>query len=183
MTSDKLLKSSELQDSWEESIWAKACKKFAVSVLVSGREWSQAKLILTRRAYHLRKHRGQVSFAGGGALQEESPKQTALRELKEELGVPWENVQTLGYLSPCSSLDGVLVFPVVQWINADELTLTPCPDEVAQTYRIPLKNLKRTEASEFRFNCFGNWRQSKLFHTSQCRVWGLTAEIIYRVNF
>jgi 8-oxo-dGTP pyrophosphatase MutT (NUDIX family) len=183
MINEKLSKSSELQDSWEESLWCKTSNKFAVSVLVSGREWMQANLILTRRAYHLRQHRGQISFAGGGALQGESPKQTALRELNEELGVSSENVETLGFLSPCRSLDGGLVFPVVQWVNVDDLELTPCADEVAQTYRIPLENLKRTEVSEFRFNSFGNWRQSKLFNTLQCRIWGLTAEIIYRANF
>src|SRR4051812_8402110 len=40
----------------------------------------EAHVVLTRRAQHLRAHRGEVSFPGGGVDPGESPHEAALRE-------------------------------------------------------------------------------------------------------
>src|SRR5581483_10482668 len=50
-------------------------------------EAGQARLIFTRRAAHLRSHRGEVSFPGGRLDEEEAPIAGALREAAEEIGL------------------------------------------------------------------------------------------------
>ena len=58
-------------------------------------EWStQAALILTKRAAHLRRHAGQWALPGGRIDNDETPEETALRELAEEVGLQ---------LAPCPS--------------------------------------------------------------------------------
>jgi hypothetical protein len=51
-------------------------------------QWSgRAALLLTRRSAALRKHAGQWALPGGRVDPGESPEQTALRELGEEVGL------------------------------------------------------------------------------------------------
>ena len=55
-----------------------------------------ANVILTRRSWHLRAHKGEVSFPGGGQDAGESLTDTARREAWEETGLDPASVEIIG---------------------------------------------------------------------------------------
>ncbi|MDO9408451.1 CoA pyrophosphatase [Patulibacter sp.] len=76
-------------------------------------------VVLTRRRSDMRRHAGEISFPGGRSDPEDaSPTATALREAHEEVGLPPENVEILGALSPVGTfVTGFAVYPVVGWVD------------------------------------------------------------------
>ena len=60
----------------------------------------EARVVLTRRAAHLRTHTGEVSFPGGRLDPGETPEAGALREAGEEVGLDAAQVEVLGRLTP-----------------------------------------------------------------------------------
>jgi 8-oxo-dGTP pyrophosphatase MutT (NUDIX family) len=105
----------------------------------------QAAVILTRRAATLRNHAGQWALPGGRVDDGESPEETALRELDEEVGLRLEPDRIIGRLDDYGTRSGFLITPVVVWAGAGE-SLTPDTDEVASAHRIPLSELMRKDA-------------------------------------
>lgn len=56
-------------------------------------------LLLTKRSDHVRYHKGQISFPGGAAKEEDSSlEKAALREAFEEIGLHERDVQIIGLL-------------------------------------------------------------------------------------
>ena len=98
-------------------------------------------VLLTQRTAHLRDHAGQISFPGGRVeAADESPLHTALRETEEEIGLPREQVEILGYLPEYRTGTGFRVTPVVALVTPPfELVLDPF--EVAEAFEVPLSFL------------------------------------------
>ena len=71
--------------------------KSALSGLLSVPD-DAAALILTRRSAKLKNHTGQWALPGGAMDSGESPQQTALRELGEEVGLHLSDDRVLGCL-------------------------------------------------------------------------------------
>lgn len=111
----------------------------------TGMDDSHAALVLTRRSSRLKNHAGQWAFPGGSIDSGETPEQTALRELEEEVGVQLEEERILGRLDDFTTRSGFVITPVVVW-GGKELLLKPNPDEVASIHRIPLEEFFRTDA-------------------------------------
>ena len=108
--------------------------------------WSaHAAIILTRRAAKLRKHAGQWALPGGRIDAGESPEQTALRELEEEVGLQLGAECIIGRLDDYSTRSGFIIKPVVVWAGAG-IALTANPEEVASIHRIPLIEFMRQDA-------------------------------------
>lgn len=109
---------------------------------------SEAALILTRRATHLRRHAGQWALPGGRLDPGETPEQSALRELEEEVGLELGPDAILGLLDDFTTRSGFVMTPVVVWGGAAR-ELTPNPGEVASIHRIPLAELLRSDSPRF----------------------------------
>lgn len=138
-----------------------------------------ARIVFTRRSTTVRSHKGQIGFAGGKAEPEDgTPRVTALRELAEELGIPPDDVTVLGLLPPLKALDGGGVRTIVGLAAVDLSDFVPAPAEVDTVFAEPWTLFAEGKAEEFRFNIFGNWRTSRVYHSPGGRVWGLTAEIL-----
>lgn len=98
-------------------------------------------VLLTRRASHLRSHTSEVSFPGGRLDPGEHPRQAALREAFEEVGLAPEQVEILGNLSPFSTRKlEVAILPYVGWL-AQPPRLQPNPAEVEEVLKVPLARL------------------------------------------
>jgi len=104
-----------------------------------------ASMVLTRRASKLRNHAGQWALPGGRMDSGESPEETVLRELEEEVGLKLDFDSIIGRLDDYSTRSGFTIKPVVVWGGTD-ITLTPNPEEVASIHRIPLAEFMRDDA-------------------------------------
>ncbi|MBT8132017.1 MAG: CoA pyrophosphatase [Gammaproteobacteria bacterium] len=98
-------------------------------------------VLLTKRAAHLKHHGGQISFPGGRMETVDSgPLATALRETEEEIGIPADQVDVVGYLDNYFTITGFSVTPVVGFFDGD-LALKLDRAEVEDTFEVPLGHL------------------------------------------
>jgi 8-oxo-dGTP pyrophosphatase MutT (NUDIX family) len=102
---------------------------------------NRACFLLTRRAATLRAHARQWALPGGRVDPGEEPVQTALRELREEVGLTLDAASVLGLLDDYGTRSGFVITPVVVWAGADG-ELTPNAAEVASVHRVPLSDLE-----------------------------------------
>jgi len=110
-------------------------------------QWSAAPaLLLTLRASGMRQHAGQWALPGGRVDQGETPEQTALRELREEVGLVLDPAAILGRLDDYATRSGYAITPVVVWGGEAARRLAPNPQEVASVHRIPMNELMREDA-------------------------------------
>lgn len=108
--------------------------------------WStKAALILTRRAKSLRGHAGQWALPGGRIDGCETPEETALRELQEEVDLQLTPADVLGRLDTFITRSGYAITPVVLWAG-EARQLRPNPAEVASIHRIPVTEFLRADA-------------------------------------
>lgn len=77
-------------------------------------EAGEAVLVLTRRAQHLRSHKGEVSFPGGRTEPGETAVQTALREAEEETALVPASVEVVGELDSLATFSSSsAIVPIV----------------------------------------------------------------------
>ena len=99
-------------------------------------------LLYEVRAQKLRRQPGEVCFPGGKLEGEESPRDCALRETWEELGIPPERVRVLGELDFIAHRANFIMYPILGVVEEgalDHLRLNPA--EVGETFLVPLDHL------------------------------------------
>jgi 8-oxo-dGTP pyrophosphatase MutT (NUDIX family) len=104
-------------------------------------EGGETHLVLTRRAFSLRHHRGEIALPGGRSEEDEAPIDTALREAREEVGLDPSSVEPVGWLSPIVSFaSGSAIWPVVGLL-ATRPELIADPSEVDRAFTVSLEEL------------------------------------------
>lgn len=104
-----------------------------------------AAIILTKRAPNLRNHPGQWALPGGRIDSGESPEETVLRELEEEVGLTLDADRIIGRLDDYGTRSGFNIKPIVVW-GGEKAILTANPGEVKSIHRIPLAEFMREDA-------------------------------------
>jgi len=157
----------------------------AVLVLLyehQGEPW----VVLTRRAWHLRHHAGEVSFPGGRREPGDADLwATALREATEEIGLDPGSVSRIGRLDSFVTVGSrSLVCPFVATVD-QRPDLVPDPVEVDRVLHVPLAEL--TDPESWREEvwsldaAFGGERTMTFFELHGDTVWGATAAVLRRL--
>ncbi len=101
-----------------------------------------ATLILTRRAWHLRSHTGEVSFPGGRFEPLDADlRATALRESHEEIGLDPSLVDVVGRLPQLTTVSSPAAIVPYVGVLAERPTLLADPGEVDAVLDVSIREL------------------------------------------
>lgn len=182
LTADFLRACLSVSGSAEEAADAEAARAegLAAAVLVPIIMEAEPRILLTRRADHLRSHGGQVSFPGGHIdPEDENPEAAALREAWEEVALNPTSVELIGRLPTHETGTGFLVTPVVGLVTPG-VVLRPAAEEVAAILSLPLAALlDPTQPRRSRIKLKGGeWREFWVWPHDDHHIWGATAAIL-----
>ena len=137
------------------------------------------RVVLTKRASHLAHHPGQVAFAGGKVdASDASPEDAALREAREEIGLPSEIVTILGQMPVHQTVTGFSVTPVLAQITGH---FDPQPElgEVDEVFFAPLSHVLDPARYAIERRLWrGEWRRYYAVPYGPHYIWGATARIL-----
>lgn len=138
-----------------------------------------ATVLLTQRTEHLPAHAGQIAFPGGKVEEaDETPLSAALREAEEEVGLPLNHVEPIGYLRPYHTRTGFHIVPVVALVRPG-FTLRLDTREVAEAFEVPLSFLMNPENHRRHSRVLRGERRYFFAMPYENRyIWGVTAGII-----
>lgn len=140
---------------------------------------SGPEVLLTRRSWELRHHRGEISFPGGRMDPGETPLDTALREAHEEVGLDPALVTVRGELSHLNTVvSRSYIVPKVVTL-AEPYELRGETMEVDRVLWVPLADLTRADTYRSEVWGFGATdRVLHFFHLDDETVWGATASML-----
>ena len=137
--------------------------------------------LLTRRSEDLPHHRSQIAFPGGALESGEDVWQAAVREAREEIGLPPEAALELGRLDEAETGTGYRITPCVAAIPHQ---FDPEPDlqEVTAAFPVPLSAFANPRMVEDRpVTINGQERILRVYHVGNRQVWGLTARVLHNL--
>ncbi|XP_043826095.1 nucleoside diphosphate-linked moiety X motif 8 isoform X1 [Dromiciops gliroides] len=137
-------------------------------------------LLYTLRSSRLiGRHKGDVSFPGGKCdPQDQDIVDTALRETREELGLPIQEENVWGVMKPVNDRKNSVIVPVIAQVGPlESLDLTPNPKEVDDVFTMPLAHLLHPQNQGYTHFCQqGRYSYTlPIFLHGPYRIWGLTA--------
>jgi 8-oxo-dGTP pyrophosphatase MutT (NUDIX family) len=149
------------------------------AVLIPIVDHPEPTVLLTQRSPHLADHAGQIAFPGGKIdATDASPRDAALREAEEEVGLDRAFVDPLGYLGVYGTSFGFRILPTVARVRPG-FSLRINRSEVDDAFEVPLAFLMnpsnhQLHAREFR----GVERTYYAMPFAERYIWGATAGIL-----
>jgi 8-oxo-dGTP pyrophosphatase MutT (NUDIX family) len=136
-------------------------------------------VVLTRRAQHLRSHRGEVSFPGGGQEPGEDLWTTALREAEEEVALDRSTVTRIGELDHLRTvMSRSFIVPYVGTLPGPP-ELEASPREVELVLLVPLSELLADGVfREERWGIPPQDRPIYFFEVVGDTIWGATGTML-----
>ena len=161
---------------------ARSLKPAAVLVPIIDRA-SGLQVLFTRRADHLARHAGQVSFPGGRVNDDDANViEAALRETEEEVGLLRSFVDVFGDLDTYETGTGFSIQPVVAFVS-EGFDLKIDAAEVAEAFEVPLRFLMDRGNHEQRTGTWqGTERRYYAMTYGRHYIWGATAGILMNLH-
>ncbi|MBV9983250.1 CoA pyrophosphatase [Bradyrhizobium sp.] len=151
----------------------------AAAVLIPVVAHPEPTVLLTLRASHLSDHAGQIAFPGGKIdPADASPRDAALREAWEEVGLDRNFIDPIGYLDVYGTAFGFRILPTLARVSPG-FALNLSRDEVDDAFEVPLAFLMnplnhQLHSKEFR----GMERFYYAMPYGGYYIWGATAGIL-----
>lgn len=160
-------------------------------------------LVYEVRARTLRRQPGEVCFPGGRLERGETPVQGALREAREELGIPPGSVEVVGEMDFIVHQSGFVLYPVIGLVEGwTPETARLNGDEVERIFTVPLAVLAANPPQVWRcplvpqipsgfptgqvgigrdYPWRGGWMEVPVYPCTRPAIWGLTARITQKL--
>ena len=113
-------------------------KRFSVMVLLFEVD-GKLNILFNKRALTLSRQPGEICFPGGSAEGNETPLETALREVNEELGINEKNIEVLGQPDYIITHSNQIIVPFVGFVkdmSPEDIIFST--DEVDSIFTVPL---------------------------------------------
>ena len=136
-------------------------------------------VVLTRRADHLKNHKGEVSFPGGRVEESESLIEAAIREAQEEINLDPAHVRVIGQLDPHATfVSNSLIIPIVAVVDSSAQFVAN-DSEVSRILMVPLTELAHPDAyvNEWWVTPRGELN-IHFFYLDDETIWGATGRIL-----
>jgi len=150
--------------------------KAAVLVPLFEDESSELRALLIKRPDTMPTHAGHIAFPGGRPDPgDRDPIHTALRETHEEVGIPEDEVEVIGFLPVIDTVEfPILVHPVVGVFDRG-VTLQPSPREVIRVHTPRLADLAMADRWVYE-----TWRDHEVwfYNLDGDMLWGATARMV-----
>jgi 8-oxo-dGTP pyrophosphatase MutT (NUDIX family) len=169
----------DLNPKWRESLSEERTLKPAAVLIPIIERGQGLRVLFTRRADHLARHAGQVSFPGGRLHGDDDDEvAAALRETEEEVGLDRSFVTVLGELDRYETGTGFAIHPFVGIVR-DGFQLKIDKSEVAEAFEVPLTFLMDPANHEPRTATWqGRERRFYGMTYDGHYIWGATAGIL-----
>ncbi|NOX41733.1 MAG: CoA pyrophosphatase [Alphaproteobacteria bacterium] len=137
------------------------------------------RVILTKRASHLKHHPGQIAFPGGKVEKtDRDHTAAALREAQEEIGLSPRDVKVLGHIPFHETVTHFRITPVVGLVGG---SFIPVPEigEVEEVFEVPLVYLADPNNYQIEGRIWGGVRRQYFtIPYGPYYIWGATARIL-----
>lgn len=177
----KMATKSRLEEMKRVEVNLLQAKKSAVMILLF-HEDEKLKVIFIRRSHYVGVHAGQIAFPGGRFEEEDvDVKNTALREIQEEIGITADQIEILGritdiYVPPSNFLISVFV----GYLNAKPV-YTLDKYEVAEIIEIELEDFFADDVIQEKEFIVPSDNYSVLapyYKVANAEVWGASAMVM-----
>jgi len=154
------------------------CAAVVIPLLI---ENQQTKILFTKRTRRVRDHQNQISFPGGKCeAYDISFLDTAIREMKEEVGIQIPKKYVLGALKPRKTVTGYFITPFIPYIGKSKM-LEINQEEVIRIIKVPmgwLANPANFSIKPYKREQF--FIEDVIFYHAYAGeiIWGITARIV-----